>query len=198
MLFNPEKSILKGSNDSPVMFAVQRLQLWCWAWEPESGAKEKQSLLFHRSCINREPGRALKTLGLSLKFKIYISAWFLLQSVAVACIGITRLLLNFVPSNSLSQIQILTVLMPVKSQQCCVCWRQVGSPKPWDKWTGRTLLNKSCHYFFSWRQVFQKICTKNELYISTFNLSISYSLSDKGLCSFGNFKNIFTVTVLTV
>lgn len=32
--------------------------------------------------------------------------------------------------------------------------------------------------------------------MNIFNLSIDCSLNNKGLCSFGNFKNIFTVTVL--
>lgn len=34
--------------------------------------------------------------------------------------------------------------------------------------------------------------------MNIFKFSINYSLNDKGLCSFGNFKNIFTITVLTI
>lgn len=95
LLLNLEKPILKGSKHSPVVFTVQlqMLQLWFWAWEPENEANEKQPLVFHRSCINREPGRALKSLRLSLKFKTYMHAQFLLQSIAIACIWIAGLAL---------------------------------------------------------------------------------------------------------
>lgn len=69
MLFNTEKSILKGS-DFPVMFLCRGCS--CDAGhENQKVELKKKSLLFHMSCINREPGRVLKTLGLSLKFKIH-------------------------------------------------------------------------------------------------------------------------------